>query len=100
KKIKSLKAIIKMFGATAFKNNVTTELANIFSQKNNPQRDFLLKLDSNNKLIGFNNGVYDLKEFMFREGKFDDYITMSVKYDYNEKHTDKFNELTQFLEDI
>lgn len=36
-------------------------------------------------LIGFENGVYDLKEGKFREYKYDDYITLSTGYDYNNK---------------
>jgi phage/plasmid-associated DNA primase len=63
-------------------------------------KDFITKLDSNTHLIGFNNGVYDLNTFEFREGKPDDYITLSVGYDYNDKHTTKYNDLLKFLQDI
>ena len=49
---------------------------------------------------GINNGIYDLQKFEFREGKYDDYITMNVDYNYQEKHTEKYNELLKFLEDI
>jgi phage/plasmid-associated DNA primase len=51
-------------------------------------------------LIGFNNGVYDLNKFEFRDGRFDDYITMSVGYDYQENHTEKYQDLLNFLNDI
>jgi P4 family phage/plasmid primase-like protien len=99
-KIKSLKNIIKSFGETMTKNNIITELSDIFTMKKNPQRDFIKKLDANNNLIGFNNGVYDLSKFEFREGRPDDYITLSVGYDYKDKHTDKYDDLLQFLQDI
>jgi P4 family phage/plasmid primase-like protien len=99
-KIKTLRQIIKSFDNTNLKNNIMTELIEIYSENNNPMRNFTKKLDGNKYLIGFDNGIYDLSKFEFREGKFDDYITLSVGYNYNEKHTEKYNELLQFLEDI
>ena len=99
-KLKAIKDIIGKFGDTTLKNNIITELTEIYSENKNPERDFIQKLDSNNYLIGFNNGVYDLENFVFRNGKEDDYITLSVGYDYSEKHTEKYQDLLQFLEDI
>ena len=37
------------------------------------------KLDNQNHLLGFENGIYDLTENVFREGRPEDYITMSTK---------------------
>jgi P4 family phage/plasmid primase-like protien len=99
-KLKSLKQTIKSFDNTMLKNNILTELMEIYTVEKNPKRDFTSKLDSNNHLIGFNNGVYDLHTFTFREGNPNDYITLSVGYDYNSQHTDKYNALLQFLNDI
>jgi P4 family phage/plasmid primase-like protien len=99
-KIKSLKNVIKTFGETTLKNNILTELIDIYLAKNNQKRDFTKKLDANNYLIGFNNGIYDLQNFEFREGKPTDYVTMTVGYDFQEQHTDKYNGLLQFLNDI
>jgi P4 family phage/plasmid primase-like protien len=99
-KIKSLKQTIKSLDNTNLKNNILTELMEIYTINKNPDRDFITKLDSNNHLIGFKNGVYDLTKFEFREGNPDDYITMSVGYNYSEQHTEKYNELLQFLQDI
>ena len=42
------------------------------------------KLDENPYLIGFNNGIYDLKNGCFRKGTPDDYITLTTGYDYIE----------------
>jgi P4 family phage/plasmid primase-like protien len=99
-KIKSLKNVIKTFGETIIKNNIMTELVDIFTMNKNPNRDFIKKLDSNNFLIGFNNGVYDLEKFEFRDGKQNDFITLSVGYDYTDKHSEKYEDLLNFLEDI
>jgi P4 family phage/plasmid primase-like protien len=46
-------------------------------------RKFEESLDSNPYLLGFNNGVYDLKLRVFRNGEPDDRLTMNVNYDYD-----------------
>jgi P4 family phage/plasmid primase-like protien len=99
-KLKSIKNIVQNFDDTTLKNNIMTELIDIYTINKNQKRDFTKKLDSNNYLIGFNNGVYDIEKNIFREGKSDDYITMTVGYDYQENHTEKYNDLLKFLEDI
>ncbi|KAJ3329808.1 hypothetical protein HDU93_000779, partial [Gonapodya sp. JEL0774] len=43
---------------------------------------FLDKLDANPMLLGFENGIYDLKTHTFRAGLPEDYVTMSVGFDY------------------
>ena len=45
---------------------------------------FNKKKDENRFLFGCNNGVLDLKAGRFREGRPDDYITLSCGYDYKE----------------
>jgi P4 family phage/plasmid primase-like protien len=37
------------------------------------------EFDTNNNLIGFENGIYDLKNHVFREGRPEDNITLSTK---------------------
>ena len=44
--------------------------------------DFLEKLDEHCHLVGFNNGVLDLQQMVFRPGQPDDYITFTTGYDY------------------
>ncbi len=38
------------------------------------------EFDMNNDLIGFENGIYDLNNNLFREGRPEDYMTLSTKY--------------------
>jgi P4 family phage/plasmid primase-like protien len=88
-----MKKQIKKLNNFKFTKEVIDTYKNIYTNKK-------IKFDSNKYLIGFNNGVYDLKSFVFRNGKFDDYISMTVGYNYCDKHTNKFNDLLTFFEDI
>ena len=96
---KRIYTLIKNLETTAFKKNILEELANIYY---NIDPDFYNKLDSNPMLIGFNNGIYDLSKFEFREGKYDDYLTLTTGYDYIEYTNDdpKINEIMTFLSQI
>jgi P4 family phage/plasmid primase-like protien len=60
-----------------FKENVVKECCELFYHER-----FEEMLDSNPALLGFNNGVYDLDDMEFREGRPDDYISFSTKIDY------------------
>ena len=44
--------------------------------------EFSAKLDENVNLMGFTNGVLDLKDGVFRDGRPDDYLSMSTGYDF------------------
>jgi P4 family phage/plasmid primase-like protien len=46
--------------------------------------EFIDKLDENPYLIGFENGIYDLRKGEFREGRPDDYVTISTGINYTE----------------
>ena len=60
-----------------FKSHVMTECADdLFNC------DFFGKLDKADHLIGFENGVNDLDAGCFRDGRPDDYVSMSTGYDY------------------
>ena len=60
-----------------FKESLMKECAEIFYEPK-----FVEKLDSNLHLIGFENGVYDLDNDEFREGRPEDYISFTTGNDY------------------
>lgn len=63
-------------------------------------------IDRNPYLLGFNNGVYNLKDRQFRPGKWDDYITMTTDYDYSDDRSnyrevdDFYNKIFSFSNDV
>lgn len=71
--------LINKLESSTFKTAVINEAKFLFHQ-DDPK--FAEKLDTNPYLIGFENGVYDLREARFRNGKPDDYITFSTGYNY------------------
>lgn len=80
-----------------YKKDIMEECKSLFYNKK-----FLEKLDSNIYLIGFENGVYDLKNSLFRTGNPDDYISFSTKIDYvkYDKNSKKVQELVRIFEEI
>ena len=89
--------VIKKLKTTAFKENVMKECKELFSNK-----DFIKKLDANPYLIGFANGVYDLKKSELRDGRPDDYIEMNTEIDkieFDENH-EQWTELENFINTI
>jgi P4 family phage/plasmid primase-like protien len=61
----------------SFKKNIIAELAILYYDPK-----FMEKLDENRYLMGFTNGVYDLKNGYFRNGRPEDFISMSTNCDY------------------
>lgn len=92
-----LDKIVSQLMSTNFKETLIKECKNLFYDDK-----FEQKLDSNLKLIGFENGIYDLDKNIFREGRPDDYITMSTNNNYY-KWTDKnpiFKQILKFFEQV
>ena len=79
KKQGQINKIIGSLKCASFKNNIMKECQELFYNQ-----QFFDKLDTNIYLVGFTNGVLDLKLMEFREGRPDDYISMTTGYNYRE----------------
>ncbi len=75
--VTKLQAIVHKLKKASFQANVMTECAMLF----NIDR-FDEKLDSNRHLIGFENGIYDLDAMEFRDGRPEDYLSLSTRINY------------------
>lgn len=76
-KSKKLSEIALKLKTTAFKDNIIKECREVFYIEK-----FEEKLDSRCHLIGFENGVFDLEGYEFREGRPEDYISFSAGINY------------------
>lgn len=74
---KTIKDVVIKLKDTRFKSNVFMECKEVFFH-----RLFEHKLDTNRYLIGFQNGVFDLEENVFRDGLPTDYICNRLKINY------------------
>lgn len=93
-----MKISIKLRGS--FKKQVIEELTTLY-KKYDPE--FASKLDENKNLICFLNGVYDLENGIFREGRPEDYITLCTNINYipiNKINYKKLEIVKKFLLDI
>lgn len=77
KKISNIIQICKKVKMTVDKNHIMKEAQELFYDG-----EFIEKEDSYNHLLGFNNGVYDFDEKIFRDGKPEDYIVKNTKINY------------------
>lgn len=80
-KNKNIDDLVIKLKTVSFKSNILSEAVNIFYHHHS---DFIEKLDSNMNLICFNNGVLDLDSNEFRDGRVDDYISLTTHNDYIE----------------
>lgn len=94
---KKLMVIAQKLKQTQFKCNVMTECTLLFKVST---EDFAEKLDSLHHIIGFENGVYDLKEKRFRHGMPDDFVTCSVGYNFVERNKEIEDEIMSFISSI
>lgn len=99
KRLDKVLNIHSRLGKTNDKKNIMTEAKELFYN-----RDFQKNIDANPYLMGFNNGVLDFKEKVFREGRPEDYLTKSTNIDYvkfnPEKHGEVAKEIEEFMNQL
>jgi P4 family phage/plasmid primase-like protien len=97
KKYHKLMRMIDNLGDVKFRENVVRACANKFYDPL-----FQAKLDGNVYLVGFNNGIYDLKDGCFRDGLPSDFVSKSVCYDWKVfKDSDPiFKKINKFFSEI
>ncbi len=90
---KCVKIAYNLKNAT-FKDHIMKELRCLFMDEK-----FDELLDSRSHLIGFINGVYDLKMHIFRDGMPDDYIFHSTRINYQayNKEQPEYEEINEFF---
>lgn len=96
-KYKTLNKIAEKLKNIVFKKHIIEELKPLFSD-----RDFEKKLDSDEDLLGFENGIYDLRQKKLRDGTPEDYVSFSTKLNYI-PYSDKrpyMRKILDFLEQI
>ena len=96
-KNKEITKICLNLKTTAFKDNIVKECKELFYDKN-----FANNLDTNFYLIGFNNGIYDLKTSVLRDGRPDDYVSMSTNIDKIEFNPDNehWSDIKNFIDTV
>jgi hypothetical protein len=96
RKIDKAEHIIGRLGSTDDKKNIMTEAKELFYDRN-----FIKTIDTNPYLLCFANGVWDFKDKVFRDGRPEDYITMSTKINFVEidpiKHAEPLREIADFM---
>jgi P4 family phage/plasmid primase-like protien len=69
--------LIQNLKNTGFKDQIMKECRHLFLDET-----FFRKLNKNLTLLGFDNGVLDLKSLEFRDGKPEDFLSMTTGYDF------------------
>jgi P4 family phage/plasmid primase-like protien len=96
-RITQTKKIISNLKNSCFKSNVMKEAKDIFYYEN-----FTKKLDVNPYLIGFKNGVYDLKLNVFRAGRPEDFLSkaMPISFVNFNKNDERVKDVYDYLEKV
>jgi len=93
KLLKNIKSIKLKLLQGNYVNGVMKNLRDLFYKK-----EIMEKFDTDTNLLGFENGIYDLKNNVFREGRPEDYVTMSTKVHLPVKECDMPIKLDRMIE--
>lgn len=89
-RLKQVQKIISNLKSSPYKNNIMKEAMEVFYD-----RRFKQKLDQNPYIIGFKNGVYDLKLNEFRPGRPEDFVNKTIPIDYT-----VYNESDEIVQNV
>jgi P4 family phage/plasmid primase-like protien len=92
KLLKNIGLIMSKLLQGNYVNGVMKNLRDMFYEK-----EIMQKFDTDTGLLGFENGIYDLKNNTFREGRPEDYVTMSTKVSLPVKECDMPIKLNDML---
>jgi P4 family phage/plasmid primase-like protien len=90
--------IFSKLGKTSEKKNIMEAAKDMFYDE-----AFVRNVDTNPHLLCCANGVWDFKEKVFRDGKPEDYISMTTRIDYiplTDKHNEVKKEIADFMEKL
>jgi P4 family phage/plasmid primase-like protien len=98
---KSKRNLVKNFKNTNFKSKIMKTCADLFHEITVAE-NFHKSLDEFKHLLCFTNGVYDLDNSEFREGRPDDYISLSTNIEYVEydENDPVYDEINAFLAQV
>lgn len=78
-KVKQISSVLTKLETDGFQSSVLHQCESMLKKTK-----FLQKLNKDRSVLGFDNGLYDLTEGIFRPYSTDDLVTLSVGYDYDE----------------
>jgi P4 family phage/plasmid primase-like protien len=98
-RVDKIMTIVNRLGKTSEKKNIMIEAKDKFYDS-----EFLRQLDTNPWLMCFNNGVWDFKEGVFRDGRPDDFISLTTRIDYikidHKKDEKEIQEMKLFMQQL
>ena len=94
---KQIQKVVGNLKSAPFKTNIMKEAMEVFYD-----RQFKNRLDQDPMMIGFKNGVYDLRLNIFREGRPEDYVSKCIPINYEEYNegSEEVQNVIEFLEKI